>query len=114
MEFWDFTFGFLSLFLIVCGSVQVVDPTYQEEAVLGGRMTTTVNSNGDVCAIQKAGGEGVMPSEIMRCLRVATVKAAEITQIIKESVSTSPISSSLYGFPFLLPILRSYTSYLRR
>ncbi|CAA7400323.1 unnamed protein product [Spirodela intermedia] len=73
----------------------VVDPTHHEEAVMGGRMTTTVNSNGDVCAIQKAGGEGVMPSEIMRCLRVASVKAAEITQTIKESVDVYNENRSL-------------------
>ncbi|KAL5655881.1 hypothetical protein ACJX0J_035200, partial [Zea mays] len=35
----------------------VLDPTYKEEAVMAGRMTAIVNSNGDVCAIQKAGGE---------------------------------------------------------
>uniref|UniRef100_A0A804M362 Exosome complex component RRP45B n=1 Tax=Zea mays TaxID=4577 RepID=A0A804M362_MAIZE len=40
------------------GNIVVLDPTYKEEAVMGGRMTAIVNSNGDVCAIQKAGGEG--------------------------------------------------------
>ncbi|XP_078441506.1 exosome complex component RRP45A-like [Wolffia australiana] len=64
----------------------IVDPTYHEEAVLAGRMTTTVNSNGDVCAIQKAGGEGMEPREIMRCLRIASTKATEITQNIRDSV----------------------------
>jgi exosome complex RNA-binding protein Rrp42 (RNase PH superfamily) len=29
---------------------------------MDGRLTATINSNGDVCAIQKAGGEGVMSS----------------------------------------------------
>jgi exosome complex component RRP45 len=63
-----------------------VDPTYKEEAVMGGRMTATVNSNGDVCAIQKAGGEGVMSSVIMQCLRIASVKAAEVTSKINTAV----------------------------
>jgi exosome complex component RRP45 len=63
-----------------------VDPTYKEEAVMGGRMTATVNSNGDVCAIQKAGGEGVMSSVIMQCLRIASVKAAEVTSKINTVV----------------------------
>jgi exosome complex component RRP45 len=52
-----------------------------------GRMTATINSNGDVCSIQKAGGEGVMPSVVMQCLRIASVKAADITSEIKSKVS---------------------------
>jgi exosome complex component RRP45 len=31
-------------------------------------MTAIVNSNGDVCAIQKAGGEGLMSSVTMQYL----------------------------------------------
>ena len=37
-------------------------------------MTAIVNSNGDVCAIQKAGGEGLMSSVTMQCLRIASVE----------------------------------------
>lgn len=50
-------------------------------------MTATLNTNGDVCAIQKAGGVGVLPSVIMQCLRLASVKAGDITNIIKNAVS---------------------------
>ncbi|KAK9132771.1 hypothetical protein Scep_012299 [Stephania cephalantha] len=53
---------------------------------MGGRMTMTLNANGDVCAIQKSGGEGVLPSTIMQCLRIASVKASDITNKIKDSV----------------------------
>ncbi|XP_038879560.1 exosome complex component RRP45B-like isoform X3 [Benincasa hispida] len=56
-------------------STLVIDPTHYEEAVMGGRMTVTLNANNDVCAIQKAGGEGVLQSVIMQCLRIACVKA---------------------------------------
>lgn len=55
---------------------------------MGGKLTATLNTNGDVCAIQKAGGEGVMQSVIMQCLRIASVKAADITGKIKKAVST--------------------------
>ena len=50
-------------------------------------MTATLNTNGDVCAIQKAGGDGVLQSVIMRCLRIAFVKAGDITSMIKSAVS---------------------------
>lgn len=65
----------------------MIDPTHYEEAVMGGRMTATLNANGDVCAIQKAGGEGVLQSVIMQCLRIASVKAGDITEHIKKAVS---------------------------
>ncbi|XP_051120568.1 exosome complex component RRP45A-like isoform X2 [Andrographis paniculata] len=64
----------------------VLDPTHFEEAVMGGKLTATLNANGDVCAIQKAGGEGVIQSVIVQCLRIASVKAADITGKIKNAV----------------------------
>ncbi|KAK6144060.1 hypothetical protein DH2020_020880 [Rehmannia glutinosa] len=67
-------------------STVVIDPSHFEEAVMGGKLTATLNTNGDVCAIQKAGGEGVMQSVIMQCLRIASVKAADITDKIKKAV----------------------------
>ncbi|KAB1227606.1 Protein ECERIFERUM 7 [Morella rubra] len=66
----------------------VIDPTHHEEAVMGGRMTATLNANNDVCAIQKAGGEGVLQSVIMRCLRIAGQKAYDITTKIKNAVES--------------------------
>ncbi|XP_039844532.1 exosome complex component RRP45A-like isoform X5 [Panicum virgatum] len=68
------------------GNIVVVDPTYKEEAVMGGRMTATINSNGDICSIQKAGGEGVMSSVVMQCLRIASVKATDITSKMKKAI----------------------------
>ncbi|XP_034896588.1 exosome complex component RRP45A isoform X2 [Populus alba] len=65
---------------------EVVDPTQSEEAVMGGRMTVTVNANGDICAIQKPGGEGVPQSAIMHCLQLASLSAESITKKIKNAV----------------------------
>ncbi|KAJ6670758.1 EXOSOME COMPLEX EXONUCLEASE RIBOSOMAL RNA PROCESSING PROTEIN [Salix viminalis] len=64
----------------------VVDPVHSEEAVMGGRMTVTVNANGDICAIQKGGGEGVPQSAIMHCLQLASLSAESITKKIKNAV----------------------------
>ncbi|XP_050274497.1 exosome complex component RRP45A-like isoform X1 [Quercus robur] len=69
-------------------STVVVDPTHYEEAVMGGRMTATLNANNDICAIQKAGGEGVLQSVIMQCLRIAGQKAYDITTKIKNAVES--------------------------
>ncbi|KAK8601883.1 hypothetical protein V6N13_058447 [Hibiscus sabdariffa] len=75
------TFGFFNN-----ESILLIDPTHNEEAVMNGRMTTTVNANGDICAIQKGGGEGVPQRVIMQCLQLATSKAASITKQIKDAV----------------------------
>ncbi|KAI7990279.1 Exosome complex component RRP45B [Camellia lanceoleosa] len=77
------TFGFFGNDNIV-----VIDSTHNEEAVMSGRMIATLNTNGDVCAIQKAGGAGVMQSVIMQCLRIASVKAADVTSKIKNAVES--------------------------
>lgn len=77
------TFGFFS-----SESLLVIDPTYHEEAVMVGKMTATLNANGDVCAIQKPGGEGVLQSVIMQCLRLASRMASDITKKIKDAVET--------------------------
>ncbi|KAJ8543821.1 hypothetical protein K7X08_025439 [Anisodus acutangulus] len=65
----------------------VIDPTHHEEAVMGGRMSVTLNSNGEVCAVQKA-GQGVMQSVVMQCLRIASVKAGDVTSKIKTAVES--------------------------
>ncbi|RZC31386.1 exosome complex component RRP45A-like [Glycine soja] len=75
------TFGFFSN-----ENLLVIDPTHHEECVMTGRMTATLNSNGDVCAIQKPGGESVSQSVIMHCLKLAHVKATDITTKIKDAV----------------------------
>ncbi|RAL43104.1 unnamed protein product [Cuscuta campestris] len=67
-------------------NIVVIDPTHFEEAVMGSRMTVTLNANGDVCAIQKPGGDGIMQSVILQCLRIASVKAADISDKIKIAV----------------------------
>ncbi|KAG5253825.1 protein RRP45A [Salix suchowensis] len=64
----------------------VVDPTHSEEAVMAGRLIATVNANGDICAIQKAGGEGVPQSAIMHCLQLASMCAISITKKINSAV----------------------------
>ncbi|KAI3791929.1 hypothetical protein L2E82_05795 [Cichorium intybus] len=84
------TFGFIGKENIV-----VIDPTHYEESVIGGSMTATLNTNGDICAIQKAGGDGVPQSVIMQCLRIASVKAADITTKIKNAVESYNTQRSL-------------------
>jgi len=91
------------------GTMQVVDPTHYEEAVMGGRMTATLNANNDICAIQKAGGEGVLQSVIMQCLRIAGQKAYDISTKIKNAVSF-PVQNNPFGTAVSIVLL--YNQYI--
>lgn len=73
------------------GEFVVVDPSYKEELVMRGRFTVTMNIHGDICAIQKGGGVGVSASEIMRCLRIASSKVADITALLKKAAETHEV-----------------------
>lgn len=64
----------------------MVDPNLKEEEVMGGRITITVNSQGEICAVQKGGGVGVSANELMRCIRIAAAKAQSITETLKKAV----------------------------
>ncbi|CAM6078229.1 unnamed protein product [Sphagnum tenellum] len=76
------TFAFLG-----DGDLLVLDPSLKEELVMGGRLTIMMNTHGEVCAVQKGGGVGVSASELMRCLRLASTKAAVLTETLKKVVS---------------------------
>ncbi|XP_057536429.1 exosome complex component RRP45A-like [Amaranthus tricolor] len=69
-------------------NILVIDPSYYEEAIMKGRMTVTLNANEDVCAIQKAGEVGIGASVIIQCLRIAAVKAVEITGKLETAVKS--------------------------
>ncbi|XP_074311400.1 exosome complex component RRP45B-like [Silene latifolia] len=76
-------------------NIVIIDPSYLEEGVMQGKMTVTMNTNGDICAIQKGGGVGIMHSVVMQCLRIASVKAADITIKINKAVESYEIERNL-------------------
>ncbi|MCO5570591.1 hypothetical protein L7F22_024316 [Adiantum nelumboides] len=76
----SFTFGFFGEQLVV------MDPTYKEELLMRGRLTIILNVDGDICAIQKAGGIGVSSCDILHCLQNASTKIAEVTSSLRKAV----------------------------
>ncbi len=67
------------------GSDFIVDPTVDEEEVMDGRITFTLDEKGNVNAIQKAGPVGFTIDEIKKCINTASEKAAEIRAIVLAS-----------------------------
>jgi len=56
----------------------LLDPTADEEEVADGRLTVTIDENGNVTTLQKSGPVGFTLDEIKKCINIATEKAAEI------------------------------------
>ena len=51
-----------------------------------GRMTMALNSQQEICAVQKGGGIPVPVSAILQCSRIAASKVHEITALIKKAL----------------------------
>ena len=64
-----------------------MDPTFLEEQVHDGDMTVVVNAHRELCTISKAGGAPLSVDQIMQCAEVASVKAAEVTELIRNAIS---------------------------
>jgi hypothetical protein len=51
-----------------------------------GRLTMALNSQQEICALQKGGGIPVAVSTILQCSRIAAAKVHEITSLIKKAL----------------------------
>ncbi|KAJ2726330.1 3'-5'-exoribonuclease [Coemansia sp. Benny D115] len=79
------SFGFLG----PQGDMVVLDPALLEEQSQVAAFTVTMNSHREVCALNKAGGVPLAPSQIQRCIIVAIEKATEISDAINEALKAS-------------------------
>jgi exosome complex component RRP42 len=64
--------------VVKIGDEFIVDATADEEEVMDGRITITLDENGNINAIQKMGAIGLSVDEIKKCINIASEKAAEI------------------------------------
>jgi exosome complex component RRP45 len=76
-----------------------VDPCLREELMVDGTMTIAVNGHGELCAIQKGGGLALKTSQIIKCAKIAAVKAQEVTSLIKKALSDDEIQRKLDRLP---------------
>ncbi|KAJ3330064.1 Exosome complex component RRP45 [Blyttiomyces sp. JEL0837] len=76
------TFGFFE-----GGESLVVDPAFIEEQVLDGDMTIVVNTHRELCTLSKAGGALLTTEQVLNCAEVASTKAAEMTELIRNALA---------------------------
>ena len=71
------------------GNTFLVDPTFQEERVMNGRLIFGLNIHKEICALQMIGGVSISPDEVMKYVKIATVKCAELTEAVKNALLKS-------------------------
>jgi exosome complex component RRP42 len=76
----------LAVTIVKIGENFIIDPTADEEEVLDARLTVTLDEEGNVCTIQKAGPIGLSLEEIKKALNLAQKKASEIRQYLNEAM----------------------------
>ncbi len=68
------------------GDTIIIDPSAEEEACMDARITMTVDTDNNICAIQKGGSGVFTPEEIKTIARIAINKSNEIRNIIKGAI----------------------------
>ncbi len=76
----------ISITLGKIGNVIIIDPSAEEEACIDARITMSIDTDNNVCAIQK-GGTGVFtPEEIKKIIKIAINKSNDIRNLIKREI----------------------------
>jgi exosome complex component RRP42 len=64
------------------GNSLVVDPSIEEEQVMDARISIAVNTEGNICAVQKGGSGYFTPQQILEASKIAQQKAADLRKIL--------------------------------
>lgn len=62
----------------------VIDPSLEEERVIGARLTITVEDSGNICAIQKSGSDYFNKQLILEAVKLTNEKIGDLRKIIVE------------------------------
>lgn len=62
----------------------IVDPTKDEEACMDARITITTNSAGNICALQKGGGDGFSVDQLFKCSEMALSVGTKIRKKLEQ------------------------------
>lgn len=69
------------------GKLVIVDPTQDEEAVMKGSMTFSLNAFDEICAVHKPGRIPVGVDTIMKCMSIAAREAKQLCKFLKASLT---------------------------
>jgi len=60
------------------GGELLIDPSLEEEEIMGARLSVGMNQDGSICAMQKGGAQSFNREEILKAVSIAKVKTAEL------------------------------------
>ncbi|MGI0002920.1 MAG: exosome complex protein Rrp42 [Nitrosopumilaceae archaeon] len=63
----------------------LVDPNAEEWECIDARITITTNSDGNICALQKGGGDGFTIDQLSKCADIAVSTATKIRERLKQT-----------------------------
>ncbi|MGI0086528.1 MAG: exosome complex protein Rrp42 [Nitrosotalea sp.] len=66
------------------GDYIIVDPTKDEETCMDARITITTNSAGNICALQKGGGDGFSVDQLFKCSEIAISVGTKIRKKLEQ------------------------------
>jgi exosome complex component RRP42 len=64
------------------GNNLIVDPSIEEEQVMEARISLAVNTEGNICAVQKGGSGYFTPQQILEASKIAQQKAADLRKTL--------------------------------
>lgn len=76
-------------FSLLDDSLILLDPTEREEEIQNGGLSIILNAFGEMCGFHFLGGIPVDAAALMKCVKIASVKATEISIVLKDALAVS-------------------------
>lgn len=68
------------------GELAAIDPVRKEEIAADGALTLSMNANGEVCGLHKAGGAPLDPKLVIQCARFAETRVVELSKLMNKAM----------------------------
>lgn len=64
------------------GEELIIDPSLEEEEVMGARLSVGITQDGNICAMQKGGEKTFTQEEVLKAVSIAKIKTAELRKLL--------------------------------
>jgi exosome complex component RRP45 len=65
----------------------LMDPSRSEETFAHGFVTLAINTHGELCVVQKDGGEAILPAQLIECVKIALEKSKAFSTVLNKALS---------------------------
>ena len=67
--------------------ILLMDPSQSEETFAHGFVTFAINSHGELCLVQKDGGEALLAEQLVDCVNIASEKSKVFSAVLNKALS---------------------------